>query len=230
MKSIIFLLLLLSLSIFAYIKQDELVDVLVGEEKNQEVQIENNIKIESESESRDEFLDFQNSRSLDDDFNSDLAPETNDKIIETQLEMGRENQLIQEILSFKNFESQALNLTYYDELNFVEVERSLIDIIENEQKVGEITLIENIQESSIESYFKNQSFDLIQDANNQGVYIDAFEQSFFEETFKLVGFKGLKYYDYYFFRKNTEIVMLKIESKSRDLNFEKVIISSLRLK
>ncbi|MBT6293333.1 hypothetical protein HOJ01_00835, partial [bacterium] len=126
MKSIIFLLLLLSLSIFAYIKQDELVDVLVGEEKNQEVQIENNIKIESESESRDEFLDFQNSRSLDDDFNSDLAPETNDKIIETQLETGRENQLIQEILSFKNFESQTLNLTYYDELDFVEVERSLI--------------------------------------------------------------------------------------------------------
>ncbi|MBI95646.1 hypothetical protein CL656_00635 [bacterium] len=230
MKSIIFLLLLLSLSIFAYIKQDDVIDFLVGEEKNQEVQIENITKVDTRSEHKDEFLDFQNSRSLDDDFNKDLTSEKDVQEVENQNETGRENELIKEVLGFENFESQKLNLTYYAGLKFLEVESSLINILKDDQKVGEITLIEDIQESNIESYFKKQSFDLIQDANKQGVYVENFDQSFFEESFKLIGFKGLKIYDYYFLRKNSAILVLKIQSDSNSENFEKVVVSSVRLK
>lgn len=237
MKSIILLLLLLLLSIFAYIKQDDVVDFLVGQQKGHELIIENkqamygdDYKQEKTENVVENYSDFQNSRSLDDDFNKDLTSEKDAQEVESQNETGRENELITEVLGFENFESQKLNLTYYAGLNFLEVESSLIDILKSDQKVGEITLIADIQESSIESYFKNQTFDLIQDANKQGVYVENFDQSFFEESFKLIGFKGLKVFDYYFLRKNSSILIFKIQSDSNSENFEKVVVSSVRLK
>ena len=237
MKSIIFLLFILALSIFAYIKQDDVVDILVGQQKGQELIIEdkqamygNDYKEEKTENEVENYSDFQNSRSLEDDFNKDLTSEKDVQEVENQNETGRENELIEEVLGFENFESQKLNLTFFDEYKFQEVESSLVNILKNDTKIGEITIIEDIQESSIENYFKNQSFDLIQDANKQGVYIENFEQSFFEESFKLIGFKGLKLYDYYFLRKNSSILIFKIQSGSNSESFEKVIVSSVRLK
>ena len=79
MKSIIFFCSLLVISIFAYINQDDVVDFLVGPQKGQEAQLLKisklcmgmNIETRSEDEAEN-YLDFQDSRSLDDDF--DINP------------------------------------------------------------------------------------------------------------------------------------------------------------
>lgn len=241
MKSIIFLLFILLISIFAYINQDAVVDVLLGLESNskstsqtQEIrELEEEVILESEngnSENTD-FLKFQNSRSLDDDFTQkDPMLEINDSSDLGGQTFENNSQTIDEILGFKNFESKLLKLTYYQEYEFSEITSELIDIKRQGNKVGEITIVQNVEDSNIETYFENQDFNFISDADKQGVYPENFEQAFFDESLKFLNFSGLKSFDYFILKKNSKIVILKIESAQKDKNFEKVILSSLRLK
>jgi len=236
MKSIVFLLFMLVISIVAYINQDDVVDFLVGPKKGQELIIEdkqamygNEYREEKAEDEADNYLDFQDSRSLDDDFNINPKDE-NLKDSDIEDSNSRDNQIIENILGFTSYESNKLKLTTYEKFGFEEVESSLIKILSEDIQVGEITIIEDVKEAKINGYFKNQSFNLIQDANKQGVYPESFDQSFFEESIKLAGFKGLKKFDYYLMKKDSQILIFKLESSSNLENFEKVIISSARLK
>ena len=235
MKSIVFLLLILVISIVAYINQDDVVDFLVGPKRGQELIIEDKQAMygddykKEKTEEAENYLDFQDSRSLDDDFNINTH---DDNLKDSDIEdsSNRDNQIIENILGFKSYESNKLKLTTYEKFGFEEVESSLIKILSEDIQVGEITIIEDVKEEKINDYFKKQPFNLIQDADKQGVYPESFEQSFFEESIKLVGFKGLKKFDYYLMKKDSQILIFKLESSSNLENFEKVIISSARLK
>ena len=244
MKSIVLLLFLLAVSIFAFIKQDEVVDVFMGPrfenqnkiEDNPEIQNEINNQAKEESVTQDQssneqdlnYLDFKSERSLDEDFKINIKDIS---IKEENLRVKDEttDEFINQVLDLKKFESNNLILTNYSELKFVEIEPQLIEILKDD-KIGEITVLKDIQESTILDYFKTQSFNLIQDADSQGVYIENFEQSFFDESFKLISFQGIDIYDYYLLKKDSTIVIIKILSQEKDSNFEKIIVSSIRLK
>ena len=248
MKSIVLLLFLLAISIFAFIKQDQVVDVFMGprlesqetvtqtqeslNKDNNEISKEN-LSVDNTKEQDFNYLDFQSERSLDEDFKINLKDESIEKeISNSNLKEETTDDFINKVFDLKNFESKNIVLTNYSEYKFLEIEDQLIEILKADEdlKVGEITLLKDIKESSVSEYFKTQTFDLIQDADNQGVYVENFEQSFFTESFKLIGFQGLDIYDYYLLKKDSKIVILKILSEEKDENFEKIIISSIRLK
>jgi len=254
MKSIIILLFLLLISLLAYINQDSILDRYMNNPIDSEVNVEQlpeqeSVSLESDeikSESKNQNLDnFQTSQNLDEDFQSSVnqdvelnaqdetEPKPNENQETTQEEISIENNNSDQInrsLNLQRFESELINFTYSEGLEFRSKTPKSIEIFKDENLVGAIVIDSILEGESIENYFKNASFDLITEAFNQGIYPKSFNQSFSIEALEFNNFVGISNFDYFVIREPNKISILYLESKYVDANFREIVLSSINLR
>jgi len=256
MKSIIILLFLLLISFLAYINQDAILDRYMNSTIDSEVNLEQLPEQESEplesaeikSESPNQNLDnFQTSQNLDEDFQSsvkqdieldsqddsesEINPNDNQEISKEEFSVENNNSdQINRSLNLQRFESELINFTYSEGLEFRSKTPKSIEIFKDENLVGAIVIDSILEGESIENYFKNASFDLITEASNQGIYPKSFNQSFSSEALEFNNFVGISNFDYFVIREPNKISILYLETKYVDTNFREIVLSSINLK
>ncbi len=260
MKSIIFLFLLLIVTIFAFIKQDQVIDTLLGTSESTQVEVKDEIENVSENEVEGEDTqddistptvesklqeaqisdELEKNRDLDADF--ELVGDTEEEsegVSENENEVEGEGESIatsevptnvQDILDNKKFTSENLSFTYSPEFSYAEKTANLIEIYKEDTLIGNIQVVTLDTDESLESFFSKSDLDILSLAASQGVYPVEFSQSFVDKALKLERFLGLEYLNYYILKDGLRIIICNIESSYDNDAFAKVTISSINPK
>ena len=240
MKSIIFLLVLLVLSIAAYLNQDAILDgyvekpveTQVSDIQSKKVSVEENTTDENTSEFN--LTNFENSRNLDSDF---IKTESSDDQANTELEDlnlpnddSIKNDQLKRTFELQSFNNDMMSFSYEKIFEISVKNEKGLEILKDGNLVGTIVVDTINEDESVIDYFENSNFDLISESSNQGVYPNDFNQSFSLESFVVRGFLGISNFDYFVLREREKIAIIHLESKYVDDNFEKITISSFNIK